>query len=558
MKLRLRHHILILALFCALALGTTYPIMTAPGSLFGNSADPLLIAWQLESMAEKFSHGLGGMWESNIFYPNEHTYLYTEHMLGFGLLAWPIIAVTDNPILAYNLLMVLSMTLTGWVMVLIVRQWISSLPLAIAAAITFVTTPFFFVHFYQLHVGAFLFLALAFLFFLRWLRDGEALSLVCFLFFMIVEIASSGNLSFMILPPLAVTVAVWMALDPTHRTKKRRIHLGWAACALFAALALFYGSYFLVQIERPIGEMMLYSMTLRDYVLVSPWIVEWGWMSPSASSERYFFVGVVPFLGILSGIVLLIKRFRQLPERTQKEAFALAVFLLAAAFLSLGPEIQITDGVPTIGGPYSLLSFLPGYQSLRSLGRASIFVLFVSVLLASIGWGSWFDRRRGLRAWAASAIVGAAVIAELVLTPFVPIWVEKAPAFKDLPPVYHWLEEHRSDYTMIELPIGKNTFIEGSYTYASAFHGMKMVNGYSGHFPDTFQEAMRIMPLFPSDASIEFLRALNVDLVVLHKDFLSAEEWERITSELARIPLPILYHDQDRHDMIVDVRPSPL
>ncbi len=250
--------------------------------------------------------------------------------------------------------------------------------------------------------------------------------------------------------------------------------------------------------------------------------------------------------------MLFIKRFSSLPRAAKRETFALGVFLVSAFLLSLGPRIQITDGAPTIAGPYSILSFLPGFHSLRSLARSSIFVVFALVTFASMGWAPMFERMRSMKRWVVSGFLAGAVIFELVLTPFVPVWVERAPRFADLPPVYTWIREHHESFTMIELPIGKNVLIEGRYTYASAFHGMKMVNGYSGHFPDTFQDAMKIMPGFPNDASIEFLRALNVDLVVLHKDLFSPEEWERITRELSATPFLLLYSDD--HDRIVDVR----
>src|SRR5687767_3805697 len=72
--------------------------------------DPVLNCWILlwtsGQVLAFFSGDFGALsryWDGNIFYPEPLTIAYSEHLTGQMVQALPVLAATDNAILAYNL-----------------------------------------------------------------------------------------------------------------------------------------------------------------------------------------------------------------------------------------------------------------------------------------------------------------------------------------------------------------------------------------------------------------------------------------------------------------------
>ena len=72
---------------------------------------------------------------------------------------------------------------------------------------------------------------------------------------------------------------------------------------------------------------------------------------------------------------------------------------------------------------------------------------------------------------------------------------------------------------IVELPLQVRGGFWGSfdwlYEYQSLAHFDRMLNGYSGHAPRTFDDIRATMAPFPDQRSIEFLRRQRVDYVVV-------------------------------------------
>jgi hypothetical protein len=62
------------------------------------------------------------LFDANIFHPYPRTLAYSELLLGNALLALPITAATGNPVLGYNVALLLSFFLSGFGTYLLVRK----------------------------------------------------------------------------------------------------------------------------------------------------------------------------------------------------------------------------------------------------------------------------------------------------------------------------------------------------------------------------------------------------------------------------------------------------
>ena len=59
---------------------------------------------------------------------------------------------------------------------------------------------------------------------------------------------------------------------------------------------------------------------------------------------------------------------------------------------------------------------------------------------------------------------------------------------------------------------------EAYRTYFSAFHRKRMLNGYSGFFPQSYHDQAMSLATFPSDGTIAILKRKHVRYIIIHTD----------------------------------------
>ena len=113
-----------LVLLVALAAVHTWPLVTAPGRLSRNdNADTVLNEWTLAWVAHQVPRDPARLFDAPIFHPERHTLAYSEALILQTGFAAPLLALGASPVLAYNLVLLAGMALTGWVMCLVMVRW---------------------------------------------------------------------------------------------------------------------------------------------------------------------------------------------------------------------------------------------------------------------------------------------------------------------------------------------------------------------------------------------------------------------------------------------------
>ena len=114
---------LVLLAFACLALLATWPLVLHLGrALPGDLGDPLFSSWLLGWDADRLRHGLAGFWDAPILFPSRHTVAFSEHMLGIAIPIAPVIWLTGNPILGYDLAFLSTYVVAGSGMYLLARE----------------------------------------------------------------------------------------------------------------------------------------------------------------------------------------------------------------------------------------------------------------------------------------------------------------------------------------------------------------------------------------------------------------------------------------------------
>ncbi len=142
--------VLVAGAYLAIALITTWPLARVlPREIAGDLGDPLLNGWILlwtSGAVLRFLHGdfsaITQYWQGNIFYPASWTLGYSEHLTPQMLQALPVLAATHNVVLAYNLLIVSTIVLSGLGAYLLVREFTGQPLAAFLAGAAFAFSPY--------------------------------------------------------------------------------------------------------------------------------------------------------------------------------------------------------------------------------------------------------------------------------------------------------------------------------------------------------------------------------------------------------------------------------
>src|SRR5690242_12108914 len=98
--------------FC-LTVALTWPLIIRPASIVPNDlGDPLLNTWILAWDAH-VTPLTASWWNAPQFYPVQGTMAFSEHLLGLAIFSSPIIWMTGEPLVAYNVVFFLSFVLSA-------------------------------------------------------------------------------------------------------------------------------------------------------------------------------------------------------------------------------------------------------------------------------------------------------------------------------------------------------------------------------------------------------------------------------------------------------------
>ena len=197
--------------------------------------------------------------------------------------------------------------------------------------------------------------------------------------------------------------------------------------------------------------------------------------------------------------------------------------------------------------PYRIIyDLLPGWEAIRTPGRLATFSTLALALLAAAGAEATVRGARrhlaerrpgpaGARRWAAPVVAGLLVFGIVVEgrgLPFDPWDDQDQPAVDEVPP------------SVAEVPAPQlHLPAEGGeenrrYVLWSTDGFPLLVNGRASTRPDEIEELITDMRDFPSEATVERLRAYGVRSVVLHTDL--AQNWPQEGAELRPVEgLPV-------------------
>lgn len=526
------------ALYLAITMVMAFPLSTHPHShLLTYDSDAKLYRWILGWDVHAFLTQPLHLFDANIFAPLPNTLAYAEHMLGNAVLAAPVIWLTDNYILAMNVVALLTIPLSGMGAYLLARRLGVSQGGAVLAGLVLAFAPPRLFRLGQLPLTAIQWLPFCLAWLHTYLDRGRARDLRLALLMFSLQ-ALSGAHGAVFLAVTIVALLLWrFALGDPLRIMGRVKNMGVpGALALLPAVLVFL-PYLRARADAGLARTLAGWRTPAANFLASPshlhqWIAQvfppWLREAPDA----YLFPGYLPLLLPVAGLLMaMAARTRRAGPATLRETLRQnsAVFYTLVAmgcvWLMLGP-------------PYGVWQWVYDWPVLNFIRVPTRFAL-VLMLALGILTGMSFDRftsaytprvRHGL-----AALLGLMLLVEFAAFPL---------AVQDyrheLPAIDRWLDSQPKPFTVAEAPMPRdpeNYDLQNArnalYMVHSMAHWQKTVHGFSGVLPAGHQRLYETMARFPSEDAVPQLRALGVTYVVYHADMTDAAVASAVDAQFA-------------------------
>lgn len=532
-RTNLSHGFLLVVYFLILSLFLTRPLWTVLTThSVGGYGDNVYFIWQIEWIKQALFDLKSAPYKTDLLnYPYGYNLASTEIAPLQILFALPF-AMLGNPVLGYNVSILLTFFLSGLTMYYWVFQMTHSRGASLIAATAYSALPYHAAHFLSGHLN----LSAVQWFPLYWLGFTNILSqerfrgrdmLLLVGGFACIALTSQYYLF------MTLMVSFWIAviyLGFYHRGQIRNRKF-WKGVITAGLLCLpFMGVSFLPAYllyggsdrARSIADVMVYSASITDFLLPFSKNIVWGeWVwrifPRDLWTESTLYLGIPVTLLAITG-------FRQNKEWGQSDrSRVFRIGIWTSVILAMGTNltwmeepliIKMPDGlgglvnneetiIPLPG--YLLFRYFPFYSFMRAWMRYGVFALVFNCAAAGLGAAWLLKKVQGKWRLLITITLTSLILLDFTNTPFK---VEKMEAR----PVDSWLAEQPRG-AQVQLPLYQS--FETRHIYYTLYNRKPTVGNHPVFPSDRFFEMDPVLKSFPSDESVSALRELDVTYVIL-------------------------------------------
>jgi hypothetical protein len=313
-------------------------------------------------------------------------------------------------------------------------------------------------------------------------------------------------------------LALWGWLEVFPRAEGE-LFPGLTVALLVLAGAMFVRNPSDVHVTRwGIARGILWVLTIMTAAVSASTLIVGPWRLAPLGVQLISVSTPVKPLNVSLGFALVLA----LTSQTVRRAYAaqsIIGFYAVAGFImwlfSLGPAPTLMGRELMYRGPYALLMYLPGFNSLRVPAR---FWMTVTLCLAVIG-AMVFARlteRLGRIRLAAAAVVVLGVLADT--------WLKAMPLAETPKPFQVLSCATDASGPLVEFPLGP-IYHDVAAMYRQLWHHRPLINGYSGYFPPHYSALQRGLALRDPDILTQ-LATVGVTTAVVDRDEDSEGKWD--------------------------------
>ena len=354
-------------LYAVLTLLLAWPLSIEPGGhVLSASPDTKLYLWTLEWDAHAFLHHPLSIFDANIYYPERDTLAYSENLIGSALFAAPVLWLTGNPVLALNVVTLLSCVLCALGAWLLARRVGIGPAGALLCGLVFGFSPPRFLRIEQLHLATIQWLPFCLAFLHAYLDEGRRrdlrLAVACFT----LQALSSGHGIVFLVIAVVGLLGYRAALGEPVAFVRRLHDFGVTGAVLLAPAALLMLPYHAVQagvgLRRSLGTLDNWAINnasffaspahLQVFILSHTGL---DWIDREARAD--LFPGYLPLLLAAAALLLAWRgggggraEREQAARAWRRFGFALELLALVLLGVSLFATVAAPLRMPIAGG----------------------------------------------------------------------------------------------------------------------------------------------------------------------------------------------------------------
>lgn len=591
LKTKLYPHFFAVMIFCILTVGMTWPLILRLHTHVTPGQQPVMtvpyfnlwtLAWNHHWLKDETS----SYWDANQFFPHEKTLAYSEPQLATSLFTFPLVLFGGNTVLAYNVAILVFFfgagltvyALCWWVFGFVeeiskTQQFLAS----ITAGILYAFTPYMFQELGVLQLLATLFPPLCLLGLHRFFYNKSWAAAILFCVGFLGCWYTCAHYGLFLSLFVACFTLIFLHRGLFH---KSNIFRGLVTIAILIGGLLplakgMHAAKAALSLDRPEETVRSLSAVLAEYFhLPASGLLYEQILGLGSLQHSHFLGGTLICLSIVGTITLfgsqiLAKRSKDSTNlstnaQNRPSLRRYGIFYAAMAFvafiLSFGMALTPihTNGLGIYRfivwlSPYNLLyKFVPGFSSIRSPYRFSVFVALFLSILAGVAMLWVYRRFRSRWRWAVTICLISVSIFELWPAPLRLIKVPTS--LEELPRIYQHVKKLPSEAVLIEFPLPSSLLEEGweatsRYMYFSTFHWRRLVNGYSGFTPRSQFALIDMFPKSNPAGAFSALNAFGVHYVIAHWNEMTKTETTLLRTLEAEGKLNPLFREPNQHTL---------
>ncbi len=510
-----------------LSIANRYPLLSQISThVYFNGADYNIYTWVLAwdcHAIEKFI--FNNFWATNAMYPYPYVLAFSENLTGLLPIAFPIWILSHNPILTFNLTLLILLFSTAISSYLVLRKMIKSDLPALIGSVIFSFYPYNLWNFTIGHphmVALMLLPIITYVNILYWEED-KIRYLTILVLLWIWNFLMSIYIGIMILLYLAIWNLIWfMREKEIFKFKKIVKWLIGISLVWVAMVPVFYIYYQVVRdmdAIRTLEHHLYYTGYAWSWFSVPPDNVIWGKFLKILPSPRFIFAedamfpGIIPFLLFIASYLI-----KDIPYWLK----SLRIASLIIAILAIGPYmIGISEKVPM---PYTLIWYIfPPLRALRNPQRLSVFVIL------GIGFIAAFVANKLIKKGRYGVALSLVILLLHYVETFTYSKVEEG-IHPGIGNTYKKLKRKNNPRIMIELPMPSGwmswvpmakrqiSWVEETRPLVnSTYHWNYVVNGIGGLWPPLQFQLGKELSKFPSKHTIALLQSLGIDTIIINE-----------------------------------------
>lgn len=460
--------------------------------------DGRLLAWTMSWNSHKLLTNPSEVFDANIFYPNENTLTYSEHLLGSSYLYMPAYIIFNrNPAAVFNFVMILSYVLNAffayWLCKYLTRNKLAGL----IGGIVFGYCSYRILNLGHLQNMIIFYIPLMTFFLFKYFEEKRSRYLILVgLMLLLQSLTSWYHMIFIfMLFALLLTYFFWIRkVDKKDIVKIIFIHIPVMLIILPFALPYIKfnsdsGSAY------TINDVKAFSSDIGGYLFPSPntllnKILDNVRITKTSWAENFNYIGILPF--ILSLIAILKINISKEGINIAFKKSRIKYFLIGIIFVlfSFGPFLRVDDVTTKIPMPYYIIyHLLPQIRFMRAVARFATVAYLMLGILSAFGFLDLVKNKQKRITYFLFLIFCAVILIDYY--PF--SRVEKYVDVSKTPEIYTHIRNNDSVKAIVEMPIDVNTSIATGSVYYAGIHFKPMLNGYSGYEPETYGQYKKVL-----------------------------------------------------------------